>query len=119
MEADLQGLNLQPVGVLQEQTLLFADLGVGYQLTELSDDHPLAVAATAELHYATPLQDTDSITTGTLDLRNLVNRFDVVNLTLGMNFMTRGNFQIRPAMVIPLTDDQFDYEAMLQANYFR
>lgn len=119
VQADLQGVNLQPVGVLQEQTLLFADLAVGYQITQLDDNNPVAVAATAELHYATPLQSSDSITAGALDLRNLVNRFDVVNLTLGMNFLTNRNFSIRPAMVIPLSDDQFDYEAMVQANYFR
>ncbi|MDA1049624.1 MAG: hypothetical protein O3C40_03970 [Planctomycetota bacterium] len=119
IQADLSGANLQPVGVLQEQTLLFADLGVGYQFTQLGDDSPLGIAATAELHYATPLQNSDSITAGTLDIRNLVNRFDVVNLTLGMNFLTNRNFSIRPAMVIPLSDDQFDYEAMVQANYFR
>ncbi len=119
VQADLQGVNLQPVGVLQEQTLLFADLGVGYRFTELSDDNPIAVAATAEVHYASPLQDSDSIKAGALDIRNLVNRFDVVNLTLGMIFRTNSNFSIRPAMVIPLSDDQFDYEAMVQANYYR
>jgi len=119
VQADLSGANLRPVGVLQEQTLLFADLGVGYQFTELGDDSPLAIAATAELHYATALQKSDSIRAGTLDIRNLVNRFDVVNLTLGVNFLTNRNFSIRPAMVIPLSDDQFDYEAMVQANVWR
>ncbi|MCA9145238.1 MAG: hypothetical protein H6821_14780 [Planctomycetaceae bacterium] len=119
VQADLTGANLQPVGVLQEQTLLFADLGIGYQFTELGDDCRPAIAATAELHYATPLQGSDSITAGALDLRSLVNRFDVVNLTLGMNFLTQHNFSIRPAMVVPLSDDQFDYEVMVQANYWR
>ncbi len=119
VRADLNGVNLQPVGVLQEQTLLFADLGIGYQFRELGDDGSPAIAATAELHYSTPLQDSDSISTGALDIRNLVNRFDVVNLTLGMNVQTNRNFSIRPAMVIPLSDDQFDYEAMVQANYWR
>lgn len=119
IQADLTGANLQPVGVLQDQTLLFADLGVGYQFTQLGEGCSQAIAATAELHYATPLQSSDSITAGSLDLRNLVNRFDVVNLTLGLNVLTNHNFSIRPAMVIPLNDDQFDYEAMVQANFWR
>lgn len=119
VQADLTGANLQPVGVLQEQTLLFADLGVGYQFTELGEDGSPAIAATAEVHYSTPLQNSDSITAGALDIRNLVNRFDVVNLTLGLNVLTNRKFSIRPAMVIPLSDDQFDYEAIVQANYWR
>lgn len=119
IQADLTGANVQPVGVLQEQTLLFADLGIGYQFTELDGDGSPAIAATAELHYATPLQGTDSITVGSLDIRNLVDRFDVVNLTLGVNVLTNRGFSIRPAMVIPLNDDQFDYEAMVQANFWR
>ena len=77
------------------------------------------IAASAELHYATALQSSDSITVGSLDIRNLINRFDVVNLTLGVNVLTNRNFSIRPAMVIPLNDDQFDYEAMVQANVWR
>ncbi|MBI2479471.1 MAG: hypothetical protein HYV60_12815 [Planctomycetia bacterium] len=119
VQADLSGVNLQPVGVLQEQTLFFADLGVGYQFTELGENGSPAIAATAELHYASALQDSDSITAGALDIRNLVNRFDVVNLTFGLNVLTNRSFSIRPAMVIPLSDDQFDYEAMVQANYWR
>lgn len=71
------------------------------------------------MHYSTPLQNSDSITAGALDIRNLVNRFDVVNLTLGLNVLTNRKFSIRPAMVIPLSDDQFDYEAIVQANYWR
>ncbi|MEO8495778.1 MAG: hypothetical protein ABI614_11950 [Planctomycetota bacterium] len=119
VQADLTGANLRPVGVLQEQALMFADLGVGYQLTELGDDGSPAIAATAELHYATALQNTDSIQAGALDIRNLVNRFDVLNLTVGLNVLTRGGFSIRPAMVVPLNDPQFAYEGMVQANYWR
>lgn len=119
IQANLSGTNLQPVGVLQEQSLLFADLGVGYQFTELGDNGRCAIAATAELHYATALQSSDSIAAGSLEIRNLINRFDVVNLTLGVSVLTNQNFAIRPAMVIPLHDDQFDYEAMVQANVFR
>lgn len=122
VQADLTGANLQPVGVLQEQTLLFADLGIGYQFTDLGDDGSPAIAAVAELHYATTLQDSDSISDGLLDIRNLTNRFDVLNLTLGMNVLTNRNFSIRPAMVIPLrsgNDKQFDYEAMVQMNVWR
>ncbi len=120
--ADLTGANLLPVGVLQEQTLLFADLGMGYQFNELEDSSSCAIAATAELHYATSLQDSDVISDGVLDIRNLTNRFDVLNLTLGLNVMTHHNFSVRPAMVIPLRtgdDEHFDYEAMVQMNYWR
>ena len=121
VDADLTGANLVPVGSLQEQTLLFADVGVGYQFNQLNDDSP-AVAAIAELHYATTLQDSDAISAGALTIQNFTNRFDVVNLTLGLNVRTNRDFSIRPAMVIPLStgdDELFDYEAMVQMNFWR
>ena len=46
-------------------------------------------------------------------------RFDVLNLTLGVNIILNDSMTIRPAMVIPLSDGndrQFDYEAMVQVN---
>lgn len=122
VQADLMATNLQYAGVLQEQNLLFADLGIGYQFNELVDGGSPAIAATGELHYATTLQDSDVVQTGGLDIRNPTNRFDVLNLTLGLNVQTHQGISIRPAMVIPLRsgdDEHFDYEAMVQMNYWR
>ena len=121
VDADLTGANLQPVGVLQDQTLLFFDFGAGYWLTDPEEGLP-AIAATAEIHYATTLQDADIVTVGGLDITSVTNRYDVLNLTMGASILANESFTIRPAMVIPLAgddDDQFDYEAMVQMNFWR
>ncbi len=120
---DTSSGNLQEIGVLQEQTLLFLDVGFGYWLTQASSGTP-AVAVTAEIHYATTLQDADVVGDDFIgfQLASSINRFDIVNLTLGASILANDAFTIRPAMVIPLAggdDDQFDYEAMVQMNFWR
>ncbi len=118
LSADMNGTNLQPSGVLQDQSLLFVDLGLGYWLSNPNEGTP-AVAATAELHWASTLQDADTVNAAGLNITSLVNRYDVVNLTLGASVLVNESFTVRPAMVIPLNDDQFDYEAMVQMNFWR
>jgi len=106
-------------GVLQEQTVFFADLGVGRWLMGGPGQPAPAVAATAELHYATPLQDADLIAVDNFEIASAINRYDTLNLTLGLNIVVTDRFSIRPAAVVPLHDDQFDSEAMIQANFWR
>lgn len=124
VEADVTGANLQPVGTLQDQTLLFVDVGIGRWLTAPpaeSDGGP-AVAATAEIHYSTTLNNADVVQGSGLSITSQANRYDVVNLTLGASVLLNDRFTIRPAMVVPLSGDddrQFDYEAMVQMNYWR
>jgi len=119
VRADPAGLNLQSAGVLQDQTLLFFDVGVGYWLTDPDSEILPPIAATAELHYTTTLQDTDIVNGNGLAIRNFTNRYDVPNLTVGAHIKVSSDVSVRPAMVIPLKnghDRHFDYEAMLQVN---
>jgi hypothetical protein len=121
ISADMSGINLQPVGVLQDQTLLFVDLGVGYWLHEPGQGNT-AVALTAELHWAGTLQNTDTVTATDLTITNANNRYDVLNVTLGASVLVNDRFTVRPAMVVPLghgDGDQFDFEAMVQMNFWR
>lgn len=118
ISADLTGQNLQSAGVLQDQTLMFVDFGLGYWLRNLGEGS-LAVAATAEMHWAGTLQDADIVKAGNLNITSLVNRYDVLNLTLGASILVNDRFTLRPAFVIPLNDKQFDYEAIMQVNVWR
>ncbi len=118
LRADTSGTSLQPVGVLQDQSLMFVDVGAGYWLTDPNAGTP-AVAATAELHWTGTLQDADTVNADGLNVTSLVNRYDVLNLSLGASVLVNDSFTIRPAMVVPLHDDQFDYEAMVQMNFWR
>ncbi len=122
VRADLTGVNLQPVGVLQEQALMFVDIGGGYWLTNPEERGAPAVAATAELHYTTTLQAADTVTAGNLNIRNVTNRYDMLNLTMGLNILASESLSLRPAVVVPLTqgdNNQFDFEVMFQMNYWR
>ena len=121
ISADMTGANLQSVGVLQDQTLMFVDFGVGYWLRSPDQGTP-AVAGTAELHWVGTLQDADTVNAAGMNITSVSNRYDVLNLSLGASVLVNESFTIRPAMVIPLADgdgEQFDYEAMVQMNFWR
>jgi hypothetical protein len=121
VHADLLGLQPTRIGVIQDATLLFADLGAGYSLFENECGRICTgAAALLELHYSTTLQDADTAEGNGFMVRGLTNRFDVLNLTAGVNLLCRNGATLRPAMVIPLRtddDEHFDYEAIFQANW--
>jgi hypothetical protein len=119
------GLTAQSAGLFNNQNLLYVDAGVGCWLYQ----NPYAewitgIASVLEFHYTTALQDTDAIffqqgTTFAL-ISNPRNRFDVVNLTAGVNFLLGEMSNLRVAGVFPLGDspDQrfFDAEVQVQFN---
>jgi hypothetical protein len=118
---DVTGQNLTQFGVLNDATLLFLDAAVGYSLYERDDACGLTrISPSAELHYSTTLQDTDVVAANGFVIASPTRRFDVLNLTLGVSSLWNDRLWIRPAMVIPLRDDddkQFDYEAMVQVDW--
>ncbi len=119
VRGDLSGQNLSQFGVLQDTTLMFVDFGFGYQLYQNPYGTIAGIAPMAEVHYATTIQDADFADGNGFMIRDFTNRFDVVNLTLGLNIFGRNGGSIRPGFVIPLRsgdDDQFDYEAQIQGN---
>ena len=121
VQGDVTGQSLSQIGVLQDATLLFADVGVGYSLYQKPGGGGLtSVSPTAELHYSTTLQDTDIADGNGFLVRSPTRRFDVLNLTLGTSLLWNDRLWIRPAMAIPLRDDDdehFDYEAMVQMDW--
>lgn len=114
------------LGLFTEQNLLFFDVGTGYWLfrDEVDDGGLTSLAAILEFHYTSSLQDTDAIvaTAGgrPINYRNNFNRFDIVNVTAGVQAMLFDNTSVRVAGVFPLgsRDDQrfFDSELQVQIN---
>lgn len=111
------------VGQFTEQNLLYADLGGGWWLYR----NPYAekwtgVAALVEFHYTTSLQDTDIVVSPQHDLMisNPVNRFDVVNVTAGVQVEVFNTSNLRVGGAFPLgtRDDRrfFDAEVQVQFN---
>lgn len=120
VRGDLMAMNLQPLGVIQDSTLLFLDVSLGYWLYEESNTSCLTgVAPIIELHYTTTLNDSDLIDRAGFLVGDLSNRFDILNVTLGTHFQFNNRCSLRPGFVIPLRDgddQQFDFEFFVQGN---
>jgi hypothetical protein len=113
------------LGRYTEQTLLFADLGVGHWLYRDSDaPRWTGLAVVGELHYTTSLQDTD-VLAGTANgtgavITNVANRVDVLNGTIALQALMFDASSLRVGGVFPLGSDPerrfFDAEVQVQFN---
>ena len=112
------------LGDLTEQNLLHLDVGAGRWLYRNCCGRRLTgLASIVELHYTTALQDADllSETNGSAELTftNFVNRFDLLNLTVGLHAEIARCTAIRVGGVFPLRDEFdrfFDSEVQVQLN---
>ena len=112
-------------GILNDQTLMYADLSVGYWLSRNPcADWVTGLAGVVELHYTTTLQDAD-IVTGTASGRffsfgNFSNRVDVLDLTMGLHAELNNHTLCRVAGVVPLrTGDDRLFNAEVQVQLER
>lgn len=115
-------------GDWDDQTLLHLDVGGGYWLYRdecCCTSTVTGVAAIAEIHYTTALDDTDIEAGGSspavpragFDLRNAANRVDVINLTTGLHVELSRCRTLRVAADVPLREGDnrwFDAEIMAQ-----
>jgi hypothetical protein len=109
-----------PIGEFNEQTVLRLDLGGGVWLIGPHDTGDFrSLAGIVELHYATALDDTDRVTAvdgaTTVDVFNSRNRFDVLNLTAGLQSQFFGGTFVRVAASAPLRQPDnrfFDAEVL-------
>jgi hypothetical protein len=115
----------QSVGRFNEQNLLYFDVGGGYWLYENPYGECVSgVAAMLEFHYTTAIQDADQLAfgqpSGTGFITTPGNRFDVVNVSTGVNFAFGEWTNLRVAGVFPLGDEIderfFDAEVQVQLN---
>jgi hypothetical protein len=110
-----------------EQPLLYADLAGGCWLYRNRDPDKFVtgVASVLELHYTTPLEDSDRLTFGTnsptyLLMANAANRMDVVNMTAGLHAELSRKTLVRVAGVFPLTSRDnrfFDSQVQVQVEF--
>jgi hypothetical protein len=124
---DVIGPNNLPVsraGRLTDQNLAFFDIAAGYWLfRDSAAPRVTGIAAITELHYTTTLQDADRIEgffNGTQVIINETSgRFDVLNGTLGLQFLLFETSSLRVAGVFPIGDEDrrlFDSEVQVQFN---
>jgi len=114
-----------PVGKFTEQNLGFLDLAIGYWLYRNPYAERLTgLAAVTEFHYTTSLTDSDVLAAegggNSIVLQNPVNRFDIVDFTVGVQALLFDASSLRVAYAFPLgtRDDQrfFDSEVQVQFN---
>jgi hypothetical protein len=107
-------------GRFNDQNLLYLDMSVGRWLFMDEEASWLTgVAGMLELHYVTSIQDSDilDIPSRLIMLQNFNNRFDVFNLTAGINCLIGSMTNLRIAAVAPLDQERFfDSEFQIQLN---
>ena len=122
IDADAMGLNAQPIGIVQDPNLLFADFSIGTWLFDDPDASFITgIAPLFEMHYSTTLQDADTAAGNGVAVSSLTQRFDVLNLSAAAVIRIGDRMSIRPGIVVPVRrnhDKQFDYEAGVQINIF-
>jgi hypothetical protein len=114
-------------GEYRDQTLLHIDLGGGYWLfrcCDQADAFLTGLAALLEVHYTTTLQDSDIDTASagigfpsvSFDLRHILGREDIVNLTAGLHAELMSDTTLRVAAAFPFSEDErfFDAEVLVQ-----
>jgi hypothetical protein len=108
-----------------DQTLLYLDATVGYWWWHNEEAEFLnGLASVFEVHYTTALNNATSVSSANriISFGNSANRFDVVNVTLGLNAALARNTQLRAACVLPLRDGTnrfFDSEFTVGLIYRR
>ena len=107
-------------GSLAEQTLMYLDASAGYWWFRSDDEEGLTgLASILEVHYTTTLNDAaqaDLGTNGFFNAGNGLNRFDVVNMTVGLHTEWWQHTAVRGAVVVPLRSENnrfFDSEFQL------
>lgn len=103
-------------GIIQDQNLLFVDASLGHWIHRSCNpcDRLTGVAALAELHYTTTMNDTDTVSA----ISNPFNRMDILNATGALHFQLR-EASLRVAGAAPLRNDEerlFDAEIIVQLN---
>jgi hypothetical protein len=112
------------LGIYTDQNLLLLDIGVGRWLyRNPSPERWTGLAAVAEIHYLTTLQETDAIAVNTaftdFVITNPQGSLSVVNLTAGLQLQMFNLSSLRVGGVFPLGNEDhrlFDAEVQVQFN---
>jgi hypothetical protein len=119
--------DFESAGYLNEQTLFKVDVAGGWWIyRSWGERGPCGLAAIAEFHYTTTVQDADVLTfplgNGTVRFGDLLNRRDVSNVAVGLHTLLRGKITLRVAAVFPVEnrlDNPFDAEVNVSLNCYR
>lgn len=112
------------IGTLQDFTLLYTDLSVGYWLYKAGyrqQKMVTGIAPIAELHYNRSLTTADSVSDGNNQINQVISDFDNVNIQVGLIFNIRNNSRLGFGYATPLGnsfDRVFDKEFRVTFNRY-
>ncbi len=107
------------LGAITEQTLMKADFSTGYWLYRNPHACVTGLASIVEFHYTGTLNDGDVIPISDR-FGGLLNRIDLMNLTVGMHAELNRCTTLRVGGVLPLNDVDraFDAEVLVSLNRY-
>jgi hypothetical protein len=114
-------LTRERVGTIQAPHAMSFDLSIGRWLfRDRTESFIEGLALVGEVHQFTTLQDTDAIPNdpGLIGARAPSERLSLTTLTFGVHSLLAKNSTLRVAGVVPMDDDQFDAEMIVQLNFF-
>ncbi|QDT54326.1 hypothetical protein Pan44_23550 [Caulifigura coniformis] len=110
------------VATVNAPTALSLDLSIGRWLfRDRTDAIIQGMALVGEVHQFAALQDTDGVPQADptdVGLRAADERLSLTTLTFGVHSVLPGNSTLRVAGVVPMDDDQFDGELIVQFNFY-
>jgi hypothetical protein len=123
VRGDSLSSDLPTLGVMQDSTLLFADLSMGHWIVDRSACGGLVrrVAGIAELHYSASVQDADIVQGRGLLITDFSNRINVLTATTGFHYELAHATHITTAMSFPLRNGEdrfFDFEVGVLLNAY-
>lgn len=113
------GTDLVRIGLLTEQTLLKVDVSAGRWLYRNPHAYVTGLASIVEFHYTSTLNDGDVLYVGADRFGNLLNRFDLAHLTVGLHARILENTTLRVGGVFPLNDVDRAFDAEVQVSLNR
>ncbi len=113
---------LRKGGVANDQTYLFADLGMGYWMYQNPANHGITgLAPIVELHYNRTLQDADTIRSGPFTLNTAGDNVEIFDAVIGATAKIGDRAFLTAAYTTPIgngKDQQFDGEARVTFNWY-
>ncbi|QDV25555.1 hypothetical protein [Aureliella helgolandensis] len=114
----------QKIGTLQDFTLLYTDLSVGYWVYKAaarSGKTITGIAPIAELHYNRAITSGDSVSNGDNQISQIISDFDNLNAQVGLIFNIRDRVRLGLGYATPFgnsTDRVFDKEFRITLNRY-
>ena len=114
---------LQQLGVAQDQTFLYASLATGYWIYRVTNPYErglTGIAPTAELHYNTSLQRSDTVADVYGNRLDPLGQIASLNGVVGVNAVFGNNKYFTVGYSAPLgrADAQFNGELRVMFNYY-